>query len=327
MNSKGYDIIGDVHGCANTLELLLQKLGYENYAAAGEWPLYRHPSRTAVFLGDVLDRGPRIRRALYIVKRMVDEGAAYCIMGNHELNALAYTTEAPPQSDKHYVREHNTRHNRQIAETLNEFAAYPEEWRMFLDWIQKRPLFLEFEAFRVVHACWDIALIKKFRSRYEGGACIDANFIRRSAIRSSFEHKFLDRLTRGTDLRLPEGRFITGRDGLDRHAFRTKFWADEPVTFRDVAFQPDPLPEDIGELHLNSEQKESLLSYHSDEKPVFVGHYWLQGEPAPIKSNLACLDYSAVKYGKLACYRFDGESTLDKEKFVSIAVTPELNAQ
>ncbi len=326
MTPKGYDIIGDIHGCANTLELLLQKLGYENYASVDQWPVYKHPSRQAIFLGDIVDRGPRIRRSLHIVKEMVSAGAAECIMGNHEFNVLCYTTEAPLSTGKRFVREHNARHNRLIAETLVEFAAYPEEWRMFLEWFQQMPLFLEYDAFRVVHACWDDALIEQFKARY-GGNMVGSEFVQKSADRTSFEHKFLDRLTRGTDLRLPEGRYITGRDGLDRHAFRTKFWAEEPVTFRDVAFQPDPLPEDIGALALNNEQKAALLSYKAKEIPVFVGHYWLQGEPAPIKSNLACLDYSAVKYGKLACYRFDGERTLSKEKFVHIEVTPELNMQ
>jgi len=324
MNEVCFDIIGDVHGCARTLELLLQKLGYENYAPPGAWPEYRHPNRKAIFLGDIVDRGPRVREALHIVKSMVDVGAAHCILGNHELNALAYTTEAPADSGRQYVRKHNKRHNRLIAETLNQFASYPEEWRIFLDWFQTLPLFLEFPGLRVVHACWDAELIAAFK-RQRPGHTVDRAFILRSVDHHSLEHKILDRLTRGTNLHLPEGRSITGGDGFRRKAFRTKFWADKPVTFDDVAFQPDPLPEDIGELLLDSEHKDSLLSYADDEPPLFIGHYWLDGEPEPIKSNLACLDYSAVKYGKLACYRFDGESRLSKDKFVWMDVTPEMN--
>lgn len=322
---EGYDIIGDVHGCARTLELLLQKLGYENYAVDGDlWPLYRHPSRKAVFLGDIVDRGPRIREALHIVKRMVDEGAAVCLMGNHEYNALGYTTPAPESTGKSYVREHNPRHNRLIAETLNQFASFPEEWRMFLSWFVTLPVFLELPQFRAVHACWDSDLITEYLAKF-GRNTIDTRFLQDSADNSSFAHRFLDRLTRGTALTLPDGRKMTGHDGLERKVFRTMFWADSPETFSDVAFQPDPLPDDIGALQLNHEQKESLLSYSEAEKPVFVGHYWLMGDPAPLKSNLACLDYSAVKYGKLACYRFDGEAELDPNHFVWVDVTPELN--
>src|SRR5690606_34938295 len=75
-NWHGYDIIGDIHGCANTLEKLLQKMNYECIEGA-----YRHPCRQAVFLGDVVDRGPHIREALHLVKNMVDCGSAVCVLG------------------------------------------------------------------------------------------------------------------------------------------------------------------------------------------------------------------------------------------------------
>ncbi|WP_075187406.1 metallophosphoesterase [Teredinibacter haidensis] len=324
MVHQGFDIIGDVHGCGSTLERLLQELGYIDTASTGHWPVYAHATRKAIFLGDIVDRGPRIRESLHIVKAMVDAGAAQCLLGNHEYNALAYTTPAPEGSGKTYVREHNKRHNWLIAETLNQFAGYPEEWRMFLDWFHTLPVFIEFDTFRAVHACWDGEFIAEFRCKYPENNVISRLFVEESAIKGSFPQRFLDRLTRGTDLTLPEGRHITGRDGLERKAFRTKFWADSPETFQDVAFQPDPLPADIGSLPLNTEQKRSLLSYSETEKPVFVGHYWLQGEPEPVKKNLACLDYSAVKYGRLACYRYDGETQLDKSKFVWINVTQDL---
>ena len=60
------DLIGDVHGYADELEELLTKLGYskkDNY--------YSHPERKALFVGDYIDRGPKIRETLEIVKKMV----------------------------------------------------------------------------------------------------------------------------------------------------------------------------------------------------------------------------------------------------------------
>ena len=67
--TQGYDLIGDVHGCAQSLARLLAKLGYEQHEDG-----YRHPERKVIFLGDIVDRGPRIREALHIVKAMVDAG-------------------------------------------------------------------------------------------------------------------------------------------------------------------------------------------------------------------------------------------------------------
>ncbi|MBC6904796.1 serine/threonine protein phosphatase [Saccharophagus sp. K07] len=314
---RGYDIIGDVHGCAFTLEKLLHKLGYERVNG-----VYQHPERQAIFVGDIVDRGPHIREALHLVKAMTDAGVARCVMGNHEFNAICYTTPAPPETGQTHVRAHTQRHNRLIAETLAQLAAYPEEWRMFLEWFKTLPLFLELPGFRVVHACWDHKLIDEYKSRY-GSGLFREELIVESMDSNSFAGRVFDRLTRGTGIPLPEGTTIIGRDGYVRDSFRTKFWAENPQTYRDVVFQPDPLPEYIADRPLSPSESEQLLRYGTDEPPVFVGHYWLQGTPKPLRPNVACLDYSAVKFGRLVAYRFDGESKLSPTKFVWVYVDPE----
>lgn len=315
--AAGYDIIGDVHGCANTLEKLLYKLGYEHNGRC-----FQHQQRAAIFVGDVVDRGPHIRKALHLVKDMVDGGAALCLMGNHEFNAIGYTTAAPSWSDQQYLREHNARNNRLIAETLEQFADFPEEWQMFLTWFRTLPLFIETPFFRVVHACWDTQLIARYRERYQTNLVNDA-LLAETVEKGSFAWQVMDRLTRGTDIRLPEGVTITSRDGFTREAFRTKFWAKNPMTYRDVVFQPDPLPDVLADRHLTEGELSQLLSYDEDQVPVFVGHYWLQGVPRQLRRNVACLDYSAVKFGRLVAYRFDGEAALDAKKFVWVYVDPE----
>lgn len=314
---QGYDIIGDVHGCANTLEKLLHKLGYKKHLGA-----YRHPSRMAVFVGDIVDRGPHIREALHLVKNMTDCGSALCAMGNHEFNAIGYTTLAPESSGQRHVRNHSLRHNRLIAETLEQFAGFPEEWRMFLDWFKTLPLFLELPGFRVVHACWDQTLIDEFKHRTQANT-VDEQMIIESINPDSFFGRLFDRLLRGTDIRMPEGITIKSNDGFVRDVFRTKFWSDRPATYRDVVFQPDPLPDEIANRTLSQVERRQLLSYGDKEPPVFVGHYWLQGTPRPLRSNVACLDYSAVKFGRLVAYRFDGEQALNAEKFVWVYVDPD----
>lgn len=100
-----YDLIGDVHGHAGELEALLAKMGYA--PKAGVW---RHPERTAVFLGDFVDRGPRQRDTLRIVRGMIESGHALSVMGNHEFNAIAFFMPDPaapgeylrPRSPKNY---------------------------------------------------------------------------------------------------------------------------------------------------------------------------------------------------------------------------------
>ena len=290
---RGYDIIGDIHGCAHTLARLLDQMGYRKVNG-----VYQHPRRQAIFIGDIIDRGPRIREALHLVRDMVEHGSARIVMGNHEYNA---------------------RHNRLIRETLEQFEAHPYEWNEFLEWFYTIPLFIDDEDFRVVHACWDGDLIEKFK-QVQGGACIDEDFLHASAAIESFAGQVMDTLLRGTDLRLPEGMAITGRDGYVREFFRTKFWADDPHTYSDVVFQPDPLPPEVASRVLTDAERRQLISYPLDAPPVFVGHYWMEGEPAPLKPNVACIDYSAVKYGRLVAYRMDGERALSRDKFVWVDV-------
>ena len=79
-DEKGYDVIGDVHGCAAELTVLLDRLGYQVNPSSGA---YEHPTRQAVFVGDLVDRGPAQLEVLRIVKGMVDAGSAQIVMVNH----------------------------------------------------------------------------------------------------------------------------------------------------------------------------------------------------------------------------------------------------
>jgi hypothetical protein len=312
--ARGYDLIGDVHGCGDALERLLTTLGYR--LQGGVW---RHPRRMAIFLGDLVDRGPCIRDVLHRVRDMVGADQALCIMGNHEFNALGWSTPAPPGSGRQFVREHSPRHARLNKETLEQFAGYPQEWRSFLDWFYELPLFIDAGHFRVVHACWDAGLIESLRGQFPDGR-IDRHFLQASAVPGSFANMALDRLLRGTDMRLPHGMTLTSDDGFTRAHFRTKFWEEDPQTYGDIVFQPDALPELAAQTPLSELQKSQLLSYGADQPLLFVGHYWRSGKPAPIRPNLACLDYSAVLNGKLVAYRLDQESRLDSKKFVWVDV-------
>ncbi|MGC0206733.1 polynucleotide kinase-phosphatase [Streptomyces levis] len=112
-----FDIIGDIHGCAAELEALLGKLGYTDGV---------HPEgRTAVFVGDLVDRGPDSPGVLRRVMSMVKSGNALCVPGNHE------------NKYGRYLRGRNVQHTHGLAETIEQMAGQSEEFvaevRQFLD--------------------------------------------------------------------------------------------------------------------------------------------------------------------------------------------------
>ena len=118
-----FDVIGDVHGCADELEELLGLLGYEVVdERRGEFPeggpVYTHPEgRTAVFVGDLVDRGPRILDSLRIVRNMVDAGSALCVPGNHDMKLVRA------------LRGRDVRITHGLDRSLAELEAVPEERR------------------------------------------------------------------------------------------------------------------------------------------------------------------------------------------------------
>ncbi|UTF60714.1 metallophosphoesterase [Gilvimarinus sp. DA14] len=305
------DIIGDIHGCALTLERLLIKLGYSKQQG-----VYRHRSRKVVFVGDIVDRGPRIREALALVRDMVEAGAAYLILGNHEVHAYCYCT-AHPTAPGNYLRPHTPRNTAIVAETLEQFANHSDDWRDHLQWISRLPLYLANEHMRVVHACWDAQIIEKRDSDW-----ISTDQWRALADPGSDEARAIKRLTSGIDLPLPNQASMLSADGCQRTSFRARFWPPVPESYADLAFQPDPLPPDLGSLPLDPALNPRLVVYDSRQPPLFLGHYWLSGKPSPVAPNIACLDYGAVRFGRLVAYRHDGKPRLSPDNFVWVYVDP-----
>ena len=110
------DVIGDVHGQDGKLTALLAMLGYRIKDGA-----YRHPAgRVAVFVGDLIDRGPGQVEVIDTVRRMVDAGSAKVVMGNHEFNAIGYVTRG---EDGEFLRPNTPRNRKQNEAFLPEMVG------------------------------------------------------------------------------------------------------------------------------------------------------------------------------------------------------------
>lgn len=120
-----FDIIGDVHGCADELEVLLDKLGYTVSWNGKDVAVTPPEGRRVIFVGDLVDRGPRSPDVLRIAKHMVDAGTGMVVVGNHD------------DKLKRHLDGRNVKVSHGLAETIEQFAQEPPEFaaemRQWLD--------------------------------------------------------------------------------------------------------------------------------------------------------------------------------------------------
>lgn len=299
--NKKYDLIGDIHGYADELAALLLKLGY--VCRDG---VYSHSTRTALFIGDYIDRGPKIRDTLAIVKSMVDSGNAIALLGNHEYNALCYYYQNP---DGSYLREHNPKNAGQVEQTLNQFENYPAEYKAYLDWFLTLPLYYEDDNFRAVHACWDNASIEVLRIKLANDRLTE-ELLYESIVEETDFHKAVETTLKGKEIKLPVENSYTDIDGTQRREIRLRWWNDpRQLTFASASVVPiENLPDSPIEF---------ISDFYSEEElPVFFGHYGLEDNPAAFRHNVFCLDYGIAKDGKLVAYRMDDETRVDNSKII-----------
>lgn len=291
-----YDIIPDIHGQVEKLKGALTALGYRQ--SCGAW---RHsdPNRKCIFLGDYIDRGPENAAVIRIVRAMVEAGTAFAIMGNHELNAIHFHTRHPDSGAP--LRAHSEKNLKQHSAFLREFALDSAQTREAIAWMKTLPLFLEFDNFRVVHACWDDAKIQKLQPLTSQGALLENQFVE-AADEDADLFDLVETVTKGPELALPKGYSITDKDGTVRRDIRLKWWKQAGATWSDIAIS---VP-DLSELPSTTPPAEVLASsYAPSAKSVFFGHYWLSGEPVLQANNVLCLDYSAGRDGPLVTYSME----------------------
>lgn len=303
-----YDIIGDIHGHADRMEALLFKLGYEQ--RNGAW---RHPNRTAIFVGDFVDRGPAQLRTLELVRAMVDAGSARATMGNHEFNAIGWATPDPLNDGRYLRARHATtgeKNLRQHEAFLAEVGNDSREHRAWADWFLELPLWIEDPGFRVIHACWSPKHVDLLRPYLRDGARLTVEGFEAANRKGSDAYVAVETLLKGAEVDLPAGHQFTDKDGHVRSAIRTRWWDGDLMTYRSAYIGPNGIEmPDLPIPHMDR--------IPAPDRPTFIGHYWLNPNEAlaPLSSKVACVDYSVAKGGPLVAYRFDGEVELSAEKF------------
>jgi hypothetical protein len=183
------------------------------------------------------------------------------------------------------------------------------------------PLFLDLPELRVVHACWHQPFIDYLASYLTSDAQLTEALIvaatREPEVESDKDtpeptlFKAVEALLKGIEIPLPAPHNFTDKDGHVRNRVRVRWWDGEALAYRDVA-----MLDDVERRHLPSDSVPDHVRIGYDgNKPVFVGHYWQKGDPILLSDNVACVDYSVAKMGKLVAYRYEGESVLLPNRF------------
>lgn len=301
-----YDIIGDVHGQADMLRDLLRQMGYS--AKNG---VYSHPERKAIFLGDLINRGPKPRMTLSLVRSMVENDQAMTILGNHEINAIYYSIQ--DKEGKHLGKRWS-RLRLDLDSTLREFSGHVGEWESHLKWMRTLPMFLDLGKIRIVHACWRDENIQLLKENLAGQK-LKRSFLKLVGKNNSTVADAFWETCKGIDFQLPKDLLIFDSKGQPHRSFRSKWWVNpEGLTFKGLSFESRF---DLPAYTIPAELANGGKPYPPDAPIVFFGHYCMKNGPMIISGNLCCLDACVSRKGRLTAYRWQGEEKLDPGNLLS----------
>ena len=294
--NKSYDIIPDIHGQHEKLLSLLKSIGW--YKKNNVWG-HSDKGRKIIFLGDFIDRGHQNRKVLYLIRNMIDLGAAFAVMGNHELNAIYFHSIGPKTGLP--LRRHTHKNIEQHNSFLEEFPLDNQETNEIINWFCSLPTFIEFSCFRVVHACWNNNAATILRSLNNKGVFSRQFYVENNSERNN-AYFATELLTKGPEDRLPDNYFFIDKTGVKRYSSRLAWWRHESITWRNLSLSVPDI-NTIPDIVFKNWNKIDL--YPKNEIPVFFGHYWMTYPPKIESKNALCLDYSAGTTGPLISYHFD----------------------
>lgn len=305
--SKLLDFIGDVHGHYDDLVTLLDNLGYNLNT-------FTHPSgRKPVFLGDLIDRGPKSKEVVTLVKKMHDQGLCKVVMGNHEFNAVNWTIP-DPKNPKNFLHQHNTKNIKGHTAFLSEYENDEEKYLEHIEWFKTLPLFIDEKDYRAVHACFHEGLLSQAKNILNEDNSIPEEIWTKSKDKTEMLYHIVEAFIKNPEFRVPDELSITDESGNKRSKVRLNWWKTDSVLAKDILITTKAQKEMFGDTII----PELMSRYvYLDETPVFFGHHWFYGELKPINSKLACLDYSVANTRQVVGYRWSGENKLVKENFSS----------
>jgi len=248
------DIIGDIHGEIDALQQLLVELGYDQNGI--------HPeNRRLVFVGDLVDRGPDSPAVVELVKKLVENKRAQCILGNHELNLL----------------RNDPKHGNEWFMTPDQPGDHPcvpvteTQKQEFTGFLQTLPLALQRDDLRVVHACWNNAAVEKLSEPGCPDTVLEAYELFASGVEAdcrygeTLDPAYVQALK--NEPKKPEMNFELARHDVDcQMGNPVKIMTSGEEAEADEPFWAN------GKWRMVARQK--WWEDYADEQAVVVGHYW-----------------------------------------------------
>lgn len=305
-----YDVIGDIHGQADKLKGLLAQMGYIFNGKFFAPP----PNHQAIFIGDLIDRGAKQLETLEIVFAMLDNGVAQAVMGNHEYNALAFAT-LDSRDNGQYLRPHSDKNVSQHQVFIDAVGFGSELHQFWLERFYELPLWLELENACFVHACWDSEAMAVLQPLLTANNTLTPNALQLTSEEDSEPYQALERVLKGVEAPLPDGIHLVDKEGHQRKNVRVQWWQSD-LSFQPIHHIARASKSDL--IHIPEDTLAGEIAFNlNHEKPIFVGHYWLNGTPELLSHQVVCVDYSAAKDGFLTAYQFDTQNpTLSANNFV-----------
>ncbi len=274
------DIVGDVHGELSALEALIRRLGGDPDGRL---------DRPMVFVGDLVDRGPDSPGVVRLVRRLVEEGQAWCVLGNHELNLLQGQRKEGngwfhgDDDDGFQWRDREGRGHHLVFDSA---VVEPEEAAEVEAFLNTLPLVLERNDLRVVHACWHAPSLAALPASGPAGELANA-----AEDRVDDELRGEGILAAAADERAPWAQLKDPGARPDRHlpaeqARNARQQNDNPIRVLTSGLE-EPVPRGkhfFAGGRWRFVRRSAWWKRYDDDAAVVIGHYWRRRrEPLPGK--------------------------------------------
>lgn len=290
------DIIGDIHGEKEALTSLLTNLGYDSEG--------NHPdNRKIVFVGDLCDRGPDSPGVILFVKKLIENGNAQAILGNHEINLLQGKTK---ESSGWYFAE---RFHSDIKYQPFKVANDSEKIEIF-EFLSSLPVVLENDNLRIVHAAWIHEKIEELRD-IDSQSFVDFINNKDNEVNNNIKTTgLLDRYHQEQnqwlkDIENPDSECPYLENTANYNLAHQEGNPIKKITCGTEAKTNEPFFTS-GKWRFISRQ--AWWDNYHDDVPVVIGHYWRKNKPVNdseslfndiaynswhgVNNNVFCIDYS-----------------------------------